>query len=112
EARGGAAIEMPPRTAVQPPVAMPGDLHAGLLVLGAGPGGYPAAFPAADLGKKVVVVERWPTLGGVCLNVGCIPSKSLLHAAKVIEETHEMSVHGLSFASPAIDVDKLRGWKD
>ena len=63
-----------------------GDLHAEVLVLGAGPGGYTAAFRAADLGKKVVLVERWPTLGGVCLNVGCIPSKALLHAAKVIDE--------------------------
>ena len=89
-----------------------GSYDCDMLVLGAGPGGYSAAFRAADLGKKVVLVERWPVLGGVCLNVGCIPSKALLHAAKVIEETHEMSAHGLSFASPAIDVDKLRGWKD
>src|SRR5690348_5145038 len=88
------------------------DHTAEVLVLGAGPGGYTAAFRAADLGKQVVLVERWATLGGVCLNVGCIPSKALLHAAKVIEETHEMSANGLSFASPTIDVDKLRGWKD
>ena len=81
-------------------------------MLGAGPGGYTAAFRAADLGKKVVLVERWPSLGGVCLNVGCIPSKALLHAAKVIEETHEMGHAGLSFAAPSIDLDKLRGWKD
>ena len=65
-----------------------------MLVLGAGPGGYTAAFRAADLGRQVVLVERWPTLGGVCLNVGCIPSKALLHAAKVIAETKEMG-HGL-----------------
>src|SRR5271168_3791537 len=83
-----------------------------VLVLGAGPGGYSAAFRAADLGKQVVLVERWPQLGGVCLNVGCIPSKALLHAAKVISETQEMGAHGLSFAAPSVDVDKLRGWKD
>jgi dihydrolipoamide dehydrogenase len=92
--------------------AGPGDLTADVLVLGAGPGGYTAAFRAADLGKKVVLVDRWPALGGVCLNVGCIPSKALLHAAKVIAETKEMSEHGLAFGSPAIDVDKLREWKD
>ena len=81
-------------------------------MLGAGPGGYTAAFRAADLGKKVVLVERWPTLGGVCLNVGCIPSKALLHAAKVIDETKDMAAHGIGFAAPSIDIDKLRGWKD
>jgi dihydrolipoamide dehydrogenase len=83
-----------------------------VLVLGAGPGGYSAAFRAADLGKKVVMVDRWPTLGGVCLNVGCIPSKALLHAAKVIAETKEMSEHGVVFSTSGIDVDKLRAWKD
>jgi len=83
-----------------------------VLVLGAGPGGYSAAFRAADLGKKVVLVDRWPALGGVCLNVGCIPSKALLHAAKVIAETKEMSEHGLVFGAPQVDVDKLRAWKD
>ena len=83
-----------------------------MLVLGAGPGGYTAAFRAADLGKRVVLVERWNSLGGVCLNVGCIPSKALLHAARVIEETHEMAARGLSFAAPSIDLDRLRGWKD
>jgi dihydrolipoamide dehydrogenase len=88
-----------------------GDLHAEVLVLGAGPGGYTAAFRAADLGKKVVLVERWPTLGGVCLNVGCIPSKALLHAAKVIDEAAEMDHFGVSFAAPKVDIDKLRGWK-
>jgi dihydrolipoamide dehydrogenase len=105
-----AAVAAPAPAA--PQVAKPGDLHAEILVLGAGPGGYSAAFRAADLGKKVVLVDRGATLGGVCLNVGCIPSKALLHAAKVIEETHEMSSHGISFAAPAIDIDKLRGWKD
>jgi dihydrolipoamide dehydrogenase len=88
------------------------DLHAEVLVLGAGPGGYTAAFRAADLGKKVVLVERWPTLGGVCLNVGCIPSKALLHAAKVVDESHDMGAHGIAFGAPDINVDKLRGWKD
>lgn len=83
-----------------------------LLVLGAGPGGYAAAFRAADLGLAVTLVERWPALGGVCLNVGCIPSKALLHAARVITETKEMAPHGLTFGDPAIDLDKLRAWKD
>jgi dihydrolipoamide dehydrogenase len=101
-----------PAPAAKPPVAGRGDHHAEVLVLGAGPGGYTAAFRAADLGKQVVLVERWPTLGGVCLNVGCIPSKALLHAAKVIDEAQEMGHAGLSFAAPAIDVGKLRGWKD
>ena len=89
-----------------------GEVTAEVLVLGAGPGGYSAAFRAADLGKKVVMVDRWPALGGVCLNVGCIPSKALLHAAKVIAETKEMSEHGVVFSAPGIDVDKLRAWKD
>jgi len=83
-----------------------------VLVLGAGPGGYTAAFRAADLGKKVVLVDSGETLGGVCLNVGCIPSKALLHAAKVIAETREMSENGVSFGPPAIDLDRLRAWKD
>jgi dihydrolipoamide dehydrogenase len=83
-----------------------------LVVLGAGPGGYTAAFRAADLGLKVTLIERWPILGGVCLNVGCIPSKALLHAAKVIEETHEMADCGISFPPPTIDYDKLRAWKN
>jgi dihydrolipoamide dehydrogenase len=83
-----------------------------LVVLGAGPGGYTAAFRAADLGLKVTLIERWATLGGVCLNVGCIPSKALLHAAKVIDEAHEMGAFGVSFGAPTIDLDKLRGWKN
>jgi dihydrolipoamide dehydrogenase len=90
----------------------PGDVAAEVLVLGAGPGGYTAAFRAADLGKKVVLVDRGPTLGGVCLNVGCIPSKALLHAARVIAETKEMSEHGIMFGAPTIDIGKLRAWKD
>ena len=101
-----------PAPAAKPPIATAGDFHAEVLVLGAGPGGYTAAFRAADLGKKVVLVDRWPSLGGVCLNVGCIPSKALLHAAKVIDETRSMGAHGIGFAEPAIDIDKLRGWKD
>ena len=92
--------------------AGPGAITADVVVLGAGPGGYTAAFRAADLGKKVVLVDRWPALGGVCLNVGCIPSKALLHAARVIAETKEMSEHGIAFGAPAIDLDKLREWKD
>ena len=88
------------------------DLHAEVLVLGAGPGGYTAAFRAADLGKKVVLVERYPTLGGVCLNVGCIPSKALLHAARVIADAEEMSHFGVGFGEPKTDLGKLRGWKE
>ncbi len=87
------------------------DLHAEVLVLGSGPGGYTAAFRAADLGKKVVLVERYPTLGGVCLNVGCIPSKALLHTAKVITEAEETGHHGVSFGAPKIDLEQLRNWK-
>ncbi len=83
-----------------------------VLVLGGGPGGYTAAFRAADLGQRVVLVDREPALGGVCLNVGCIPSKALLHAAKVIAETKEMSENGITFGTPAIDLDKLRAWKE
>jgi dihydrolipoamide dehydrogenase len=83
-----------------------------VLVLGAGPGGYTAAFRAADLGQQVVLVDSGEALGGVCLNVGCIPSKALLHAAKVIAETREMSENGVSFGPPAIDLDRLRAWKD
>ena len=83
-----------------------------VVVLGSGPGGYSAAFRAADLGKKVVLIERYENLGGVCLNVGCIPSKALLHAAKVVEDAQEMSEFGLNFAKPKIDAKKLRGWKE
>jgi dihydrolipoamide dehydrogenase len=83
-----------------------------LVVLGAGIGGYTAAFRAADLGLKVTLIERWPVLGGVCLNVGCIPSKALLHAAKVIEDAADMSANGILFAPPQIDRDKLRIWKN
>jgi len=89
-----------------------GDVHAQVLVLGSGPGGYTAAFRAADLGLDVVLVERYPSLGGVCLNVGCIPSKALLHVAKVIADAQATSEHGVSFAGPEIDLDALRAWKD
>ncbi len=89
-----------------------GDVHGEVVVLGSGPGGYSAAFRAADLGKKVVLIERYSSLGGVCLNVGCIPSKALLHASKVITETEEMSEHGLSFGKVKVDADGLRKWKD
>ena len=94
------------------PASARGDIHAEVVVLGSGPGGYTAAFRAADLGKKVVLIERNPSLGGVCLNVGCIPSKALLHAAKVITEAEEMAGHGIAFDTPVVDLDKLRGWKD
>jgi len=83
-----------------------------LVVLGAGPGGYTAAFRAADLGLKVTLIERWPMLGGVCLNVGCIPSKALLHAARVIEEAESMAECGISFGAPRIDHAQLRAWKN
>ncbi|MCL3881868.1 dihydrolipoyl dehydrogenase [Marivita sp. GX14005] len=89
-----------------------GDIHAEVVVLGSGPGGYSAAFRAADLGQKVVLIERYPSLGGVCLNVGCIPSKALLHVAKVITEAEEMGSHGIAFSKPKIDLDELRKFKD
>ena len=88
------------------------DARCDLLVLGAGPGGYSAAFRAADLGLNVTLVERYATLGGVCLNVGCIPSKALLHTAAVLEEAQAMAEHGISFGKPKIDLDKLRAFKD
>lgn len=83
-----------------------------VVVLGSGPGGYTAAFRAADLGKKVVLVERFDSLGGVCLNVGCIPSKALLHIAKVVDEAHDMAEHGVSFGAPKLDNKKLVAWKN
>lgn len=83
-----------------------------VLVLGSGPGGYTAAFRESDLGKQVVLVERYSELGGVCLNVGCIPSKALLHAAKVMEEAQEFAAHGIVFDPPKVDIQKLRGWKE
>ena len=83
-----------------------------VVVLGSGPGGYTAAFRAADLGKKVVLIERYENIGGVCLNVGCIPSKALLHAAKVLDEAHELSACGIDFGKPKIDTKKLCDWKN
>ena len=120
EGAGAAPSKPAPAAPAAAPVAAPtaapkatgGDLHAEVVVLGSGPGGYTAAFRAADLGKKVVLIERNPSLGGVCLNVGCIPSKALLHAAKVITESEEMGHFGVTFQAPAVDIDKLRGWKE
>jgi dihydrolipoamide dehydrogenase len=86
--------------------------RADVVVIGAGPGGYTAAFRAADLGQKVILVERWPMLGGVCLNVGCIPSKALLHAAKVVDDAAAMAEHGIRFGKPKIDAAKLGEWKN
>ncbi len=113
-----AAAPPPPPTAA--PVASPAtdaytgsvDVDCEMLVLGAGPGGYSAAFRSADLGMKTVLVERYATLGGVCLNVGCIPSKALLHTAAVVDEAKALAHHGIEFGSPQINLDKLRGFKD
>ena len=88
------------------------DIECDMMVLGAGPGGYSAAFRAADLGMNTVLVEKYATLGGVCLNVGCIPSKALLHVASVMDETAHMADLGVAFAKPEVDIDKLRGYKD
>ena len=123
ETEGAAAAPEPapasPPTSVAPPVAPAASSYSGkadieceMLVLGAGPGGYSAAFRAADLGMKTVLVERFETLGGVCLNVGCIPSKALLHTASVIDEVKHLPDHGISFGAPQIDLGKLRGFKD
>lgn len=123
EGASAGAVEAPAPAAAAPTAAPapltatgsatgPGDIHAEVVVLGSGPGGYTAAFRAADLGKSVVLIERNPTLGGVCLNVGCIPSKALLHVAKVITEAEDMAAHGVSFGKPKLDLDALRGWKD
>ncbi|BAR60954.1 dihydrolipoamide dehydrogenase [Bradyrhizobium diazoefficiens] len=120
----GAAAAPPPAPASKPaatssaaapvPASHSGkaDIECEMLVLGAGPGGYSAAFRAADLGMKTVLVERYDTLGGVCLNVGCIPSKALLHTASVVDEVKHLPDHGISFGAPQIDLDKLRGFKD
>ncbi len=108
-ARG--ATGLAPARETTPPLPSNADLHADVLVLGAGPGGYTAAFRAADLGKKVVLVERYPVLGGVCLNVGCIPSKALLHVARVISEARAAEEHGVYFGAPKISLEQLRAWK-
>lgn len=91
---------------------MTDKLHADVVVLGSGPGGYSAAFRAADLGKKVILIERYDVIGGVCLNVGCIPSKALLHVAKVIDESAELAAHGVEFGKPKLDIAKIRDFKN
>jgi dihydrolipoamide dehydrogenase len=108
------AQEDKPASAAKPAAAAVGDadIEAEVVVLGAGPGGYTAAFRAADLGKKVVLVERYDTLGGVCLNVGCIPSKALLHTAQIINEAEHMAANGVTFGKPKIDLDGINGFKN
>ncbi len=107
------AEEAPAEKEAEPPAPKAeGDVNVQVVVLGAGPGGYSAAFRAADLGLKVALVDDGERLGGVCLNVGCIPSKALLHVARVLEESQEVAAAGISFASPEIDTDKLRAFKD
>ncbi len=117
----GETVVLPGRPAAGTPVTEDARIAAGepaadlvtrVLVIGAGPGGYTAAFRAADLGLGVILVDRWPQLGGVCLNVGCIPSKALLHAARVIEEAESMSKHGIRFGAPSIDTEALKQWKN
>ncbi|MCG7992836.1 MAG: dihydrolipoyl dehydrogenase [Candidatus Thiodiazotropha lotti] len=115
ELAAGEKAEIPTATSKAPvseAVKGAADKQADVVVLGAGPGGYTAAFRAADLGKKVILIERYKALGGVCLNVGCIPSKALLHAADVINEAAEMEEMGISFGKPKVDLDKLRAGKD
>jgi dihydrolipoamide dehydrogenase len=115
-----AGNEAPARPAAQTPAPSPApatpaagtDLECEVLVLGAGPGGYSAAFRAADLGRKTVLVERYPTLGGVCLNVGCIPSKAFLHTAAVMDAAKALAAHGVAYGEPEVDVAKLRAFKD
>ncbi|RFC32101.1 MAG: dihydrolipoamide dehydrogenase [Candidatus Nitrotoga sp. MKT] len=111
--QGTSALSFTPEFAIPTaPSFEKGDLHAEVVVLGAGPGGYTAAFRAADLGKQVILIERHSKLGGVCLNVGCIPSKALLHVAKTITEADEISHHGVTFSKPTIDINKIRSWKE
>jgi dihydrolipoamide dehydrogenase len=113
EAEAEAESEPAPQVSHEPPPpAAAGDYDAQVVVIGAGPGGYTAAFRAADLGLKTVLIERYDRLGGVCLNVGCIPSKALLHAARVVAEAEEMSAHGITFGEPKIDPDALQAWKE
>ncbi|MFT4504062.1 dihydrolipoyl dehydrogenase [Caballeronia sp. 15711] len=117
EEKPKAAAPQPAEKATAAPAPKPAsfsgsaDIECDMLVLGAGPGGYSAAFRAADLGMKTVIVERYETLGGVCLNVGCIPSKALLHAASITDAAKELAHHGISFGEPTIDLDKLRDFK-
>ncbi|MEA2395550.1 MAG: dihydrolipoamide dehydrogenase [Solirubrobacteraceae bacterium] len=112
DAAAPAAQEAPAAAAGAPASAPDADVRVQVAVLGAGPGGYTAAFRAADLGLQVALIDRGETLGGVCLNVGCIPSKALLHVARVLAESEELSASGVSFARPEIDVAALRGWKE
>ena len=107
---GGAGEPAPAEATVPDAAPAAGGDRAPLVVLGGGPGGYTAAFRAADLGLPVILVERDEQLGGVCLNVGCIPSKALLHVARVITEAQESAEHGVQFAAPQIDLDALRAW--
>jgi dihydrolipoyl dehydrogenase len=107
-----AIVEKVAETVTPAKVDIDADLHAEVVVLGSGPGGYTAAFRAADLGKKVVMIERHERIGGVCLNVGCIPSKALLHTAQIINEAADMGDHGVSFAAPEIDIRKVEDWKN
>src|SRR4030095_2530807 len=95
-----------------PTPAAGADIECDVVVIGAGPGGYSAAFRAADLGMKTVLVERYPTLGGVCLNVGCIPSKALLHTAAIMDGARSLASHGISFGEPKVDLAKLRDFKN
>jgi len=119
-APAAAPTAAPAAASAAPPVAGPApasysgkaDIECEMLVLGSGPGGYSAAFRSADLGMKTVLVERYGALGGVCLNVGCIPSKALLHTASVMDEVKTMGAHGITFSAPQIDIGKLRGFKD
>src|SRR5512145_974496 len=111
------AMRAPPKAPEAPQSSSPSpsagaDIECDVLVLGAGPGGYSAAFRAADLGMKTVLVERYPTLGGVCLNVGCIPSKALLHTAAIVDGAKALASHGITFGEPKVDLAKLRGFKD
>ena len=107
-----ATTEPGPAPAAKTAPAGSSDIHAEVVVLGSGPGGYTAAFRAADLGKQVILIEKYETIGGVCLNVGCIPSKALLHTAQIINEAEEMSAHGVSFGKPKIDISKLAAFKN
>jgi dihydrolipoamide dehydrogenase len=106
------AEEPPAAPAPQAAPVAAGDMHAEVVVLGSGPGGYTAAFRAADLGKQVMLIEKYDNIGGVCLNVGCIPSKALLHTAQIIAEAEEMSAHGVTFGKPKIDIRKLAAFKN
>src|SRR6185295_13756435 len=95
-----------------PPATVKGEYDCDVVVIGAGPGGYSAAFRAADLGLRTVLVERYPTLGGVCLNVGCIPSKALLHTAAIVDAAKALASHGVAFGEPKLDLAKLREFKN